>query len=62
MFQNQWIYTEKTKQAWENQQWKEEEWELISQNIGMEFKAPGILHLPYKWPILRAQKLMSVKA
>lgn len=48
MFQNQSIYIEKMKQAWENQQWKEEEWELISHNIGMEFKAPGILHLPYK--------------
>lgn len=48
MFQNQSINIEKMKQARENQQWKEEEWEMISHNIGMEFKAPGILHLPYK--------------
>ena len=48
MFQNQSIYIEKMTQACENQQWKEEEWELMSRNIGTEFKAPGILHLPCK--------------
>lgn len=62
MFQNQSKYIEKTKQAWESQQWKEEEWELMSQNTCTEFEAPGIPHLPYQYPILRAQKWMSVKA